>query len=374
MSKKILIIDDSALMRRVLSDIIKSDIRFTVSNVATNGLEGFDLITRDGADYDAVILDINMPKMNGIEFLRMLEKHHIQSKVIVVSILAKEGARETIEALELGAFDFVTKPESFYEVKSDRFRQKILQCLCAATNLDSKYNLDETTMLKTDLVSNKESNVTLKQNELPKNIQMPKHVRKAEPANKIVALACSTGGPKALQSVIPMLPSNMDSAMLIVQHMPAGFTKSLAQRLNELSKITVKEAEDGEILKKGCVYIAIGGKHLRVVKGGDGKNRIQISDEPARMGLKPCADIMYESLVESDYDEITCVVLTGMGADGTSGIKLLEEKKDVYVIAQDEETSTVYGMPKMVAVAGLVDEIQPLTQIALAITKNIGVN
>lgn len=372
MIKKILIIDDSALMRRVLSDIIKTDIRFTVGDVATNGLEGFDLITREGADYDAVILDINMPKMNGIEFLQTLEKHHIRTKVIVVSTMAKEGAKETIQALELGAFDFVTKPESFYEVKSNQFKEKIISCLCAALNLD------EQTTSNVSVVTTNEPfrGIEKKEPTYIEPIRVPvktRPVSRTKGANKIIALACSTGGPKALQSVVPLLPEDMDCSLLIVQHMPAGFTKSLAQRLNEISQITVKEAEDGEVLKKGCAYIARGGNHLKITKGADGNNKICLSDEPARMGLRPCADIMYESLCSSDYDEVTCVVLTGMGADGTNGIKLLKEKKDVYVIAQDEETSTVYGMPKMVAVAGLVDEILPLTKIAEAMIKNVGV-
>ena len=373
MNKKILIIDDSALMRRVLSDIIKSDIRFTVGDVASNGLEGFDLITREGAKYDAVILDINMPKMNGIEFLKTLEKHHIRTKVIVVSTIAKEGAKETIQALELGAFDFVTKPESFYEVKSDQFKEKILRCLCAATKLDDARTIDEIIATKNDLLRtrDKSEQVLTEQEKIHTNSRKK---RRKEVAEKLIALACSTGGPKALQSVIPLLPKNMDSGVLVVQHMPAGFTKSLAMRLNEMSDVVVKEAEDGEIFLKGHVYIAKGGNHMLLMKSSDGSYRIRLSDEPARMGLKPCADVMYESLIASDFDEITCVVLTGMGADGTRGIKSLKEKKDVYVIAQDEESSTVYGMPKMVAVAGLADEIQPLTKISEAIVKNIGVN
>lgn len=354
MIKKILIIDDSALMRRVLSDIIKSDMRFTVGNVATNGLEGFDLITRDGAKYDAVILDINMPKMNGIEFLHALDRHHIHTKVIVVSTIAKEGAKETIQALELGAFDFVTKPENFYEVKSNQFKEKVLKCLSAALKLGDGGYSSEILATSSEAILNYDK-------------------KDSTSTQKVIALACSTGGPKALQSVIPFLPKEMDASLLIVQHMPAGFTKSLAQRLNEMSQIMVKEAEDGEELRKGYAYIAEGGKHLKIVKGIDGSNRIRITDEPARMGLRPCADVLYESLVSSDYDQVTCVVLTGMGADGTKGIRLLKEKKEVYVIAQDEETSTVYGMPKMVAVAGLVNEILPITQIADAITKNVGV-
>ena len=247
--KKILIIDDSALMRRVLSDIIQSDTRFTVGDVASNGLEGFDLITRDQANYDAVILDINMPKMNGIEFLETLEKHHIRTKVIVVSTIAKEGAKETIQALELGAFDFVTKPESFYEVKSNQFKEKILRCLCAAMKLedDLSYSSVETTKEIPPLEQKTNRAKPLE----PVIIQpIKRSSNKMSGTNKLIALACSTGGPKALQSVVPLLPENMDCSMLIVQHMPAGFTKSLAQCLNEMSHITVKEAEDGEVIQK----------------------------------------------------------------------------------------------------------------------------
>ena len=364
--KKILIIDDSALMRRVLSDIITSDTRYCVEDTAANGLEGFDLITC-GKEYDAVILDINMPKMNGIEFLEALEKHKIKTKVIVVSTLAKEGAKETIRCLELGAFDFVTKPESFYEVKSERFKAKIMKCLCTALKLDYVGMNEEIGSTRMDLAAARE-----KAEKLPR---VTKRSLKSSSSNKnkVIALACSTGGPKALQSVIPLLPKNMDCSLIIVQHMPAGFTKSLAVRLNELSQITVKEAEEGDVLTNGVAYIAKGGAHLKVVTGKDGVNRLHLSDEPPRTGLRPCADILYESLVESDYDDITCVVLTGMGADGTRGIKTLKQKKEVYVIAQDEQTSTVYGMPKMVAVSGLVDEIQPLGLVADAMIKNVGV-
>jgi two-component system chemotaxis response regulator CheB len=191
--------------------------------------------------------------------------------------------------------------------------------------------------------------------------------------SKLIALACSTGGPKALQSVVPFIPENIDAPMLIVQHMPEGFTKSLAQRLDEMSKVHVKEAENDEILEKGVVYIAKGGSQMRVAKAGGGKYKVSLNVEPARNGLKPCADIMYESLIGSDFKEITCVVLTGMGGDGTLGIKQLNEKNQIYCIAQDAETSIVYGMPKVVYEAGLVDEVRPLTEIPDAIARNVGV-
>ena len=160
---------------------------------------------------------------------------------------------------------------------------------------------------------------------------------------------------------------------MVVQHMPAGFTASLAQRLNEMSEIRVKEAEHGEIIKKGVVYIAPGGQHLKIVKSGS-EYKIELNREPAIDGLRPCANIMYQSLENSDFDEITCVVLTGMGADGTKGIKgLAAKKKNIHVIAQDEDSCVVYGMPKAIAQTGLVDEVVTLNHIASSITKNVGV-
>ncbi len=179
---------------------------------------------------------------------------------------------------------------------------------------------------------------------------------------------------KALQSVIPFLPKELDAPVVLVQHMPPGFTKSMADRLDDLSKIRVKEAEHGERLQKGCVYIAPGGKHLKVAKTADGNNSIVLDDAtPAIGGLKPCANLMYDSLTGSSYDEIVCVVLTGMGADGTNGILSLGRSKPIRVIAQNEETCVVYGMPKAIYEAGVVDEVVPLDEVAQTITKNVGV-
>ena len=175
-----------------------------------------------------------------------------------------------------------------------------------------------------------------------------------------------------MHTVIPKLPKNLNAGVLIVQHMPEGFTKSLADRLNDLSSITVKEAEDGDILSKGTVYIAKGGYQMRLRKMDDGRHSIALSKEAPRHGLLPCADIMYESLVDTDFDQITCVVLTGMGGDGTAGITKLSKKQNIYVIAQNEETSIVYGMPKVIKDAGLVDEVVALNEVSDAIIKNVG--
>lgn len=405
MAKKILVIDDSALMRRVISDIINEGNEYEVAAIAKDGVQGFDLIVSNPNLYSAVILDINMPKMNGLELLKELQKNHIEQTVIVVSTVAKEGAKETIQALEYGAFDFVTKPENYLETKGAAFKEAIHKMLDVATNSKSSLERTRSTRNLTPISSKTRVSVTnatqrnkneaqfrpaatvrdrnsaisalrkrsIENNAAPDKIDVSTYKNIKSYKKKIVALACSTGGPKSLQQVIPVLPKNLDSGVVVVQHMPAGFTASLAQRLNEMSEIRVKEAEHGEIIKKGVVYIAPGGQHLKIVKSGS-EYKIELNREPAIDGLRPCANIMYQSLENSDFDEITCVVLTGMGADGTKGIKgLAAKKKNIHVIAQDEDSCVVYGMPKAIAQTGLVDEVVTLNHIASSITKNVGV-
>ena len=396
MGKKILVIDDSALMRRVISDIINEGNDYEVAAIAKDGLEGFDMIVSNPNLYSAIILDINMPKMNGLELLQKLQKNHIEQTVIVVSTVAKEGAKETIQALEYGAFDFVTKPENYFETKGNDFKRRIHDMLNIATSSrasvertkpavsritqsGSKLSSSLTSRLSSDKkASNDAISALRKRNEvydtLPPKVNPAKFTNIKSGTRKIVALACSTGGPKSLQQVIPMLPKNLDAGVVLVQHMPAGFTASLAARLNEISDINVKEGADGDVIQKGWVYIAPGGKHIKVVKKA-AEYVIKLNDEPPIDGLRPCANVMYKSLVQCNYDEITCVVLTGMGADGTEGIKALSAgKKKIHVIAQDEESCVVYGMPKAIAQTGLVDEVVPLNKIAETITKNVGVS
>lgn len=386
--KNILIVDDSALMRRLISDIITSDKRFEVKDLAVDGVQALDLIVKNYKAYDAVILDINMPRMNGLELLAQLQKSKIKICVVMVSTLTKAGAKETILALERGAFDFVTKPENYLDAKSGEFKNRLLEMLCVATKIPYQTvsaaesqtrptGLNKTggrtaAVVKTGLETASTGKIGVRP---PKNLSFAPHKKltgNKTGKSKLVALACSTGGPKSLQSVIPKLPKDLDAPVVLVQHMPKGFTNSLAMRLNEMSQVEVKEAADGDILQKGWVYIAPGGKQMRIEKSGT-NYKIVTTDEPERDGLRPCANIMYESLVGSSFDEITCVVLTGMGADGTLGIGALGEKNNIYVISQDEATSVVYGMPRAVAEAKLSDEVQPLEKIADAVTKNVGV-
>ncbi|MBO4415224.1 MAG: chemotaxis-specific protein-glutamate methyltransferase CheB [Lachnospiraceae bacterium] len=377
MTKKVLIVDDSALMRRVLSDIIAADKRFELTESASNGMIAYDLIKADPSKYDMVILDINMPKMSGIELLEKLNAEKIHINVIIVSTIAKQGAAETIRCLELGAFDFITKPDSFVETKSKSFGDKILDYMCEAL----KMSRSETTqppqtgavpsfVPRTGTTSEKGIGGPMSYVKVTSFKKLP-HKSVSPTAKKIVAIACSTGGPKALQQVIPLLPKDLNAPVLLVQHMPAGFTGSLASRLDEMSAVKVSEAADGEVIEKGHVYIAKGGNHLRLIKRGM-DYCIELGSEPPRDSLRPCADIMYESLYDLDFDEIICVVLTGMGSDGTRGIGKLGTRKNLYVIAQDEASSTVYGMPRMVYEAGITDEVVPLGSIADAVRKIVG--
>lgn len=357
MKKNILVVDDSALMRRVICDIINSEGTFQAVDVCRDGLEAYERLKT--TKYDGVVLDVNMPRMDGLELLERLQKDRIKATVIMVSTTTTKDAEVTILAMERGAVDFVTKPTNVIEAKGEDFKRRLLKVLSA--------------VLKTEKYNRENRASTLPKTYSGERIAPRKSSGVTRAGNKIVALACSTGGPKALQSVIPYLPAELNAPMVLVQHMPAGFTKSMADRLNEVSPIHVKEAEDGDVLKKGTVYIAPGGRHMEVKKCPDGSHKIKLNDMPAIGGLRPCANITYDSLRSSGYDEVVCVVLTGMGADGTNGILSLAKDKPVYVISQDAASCVVYGMPKAIAETGLVDEVVPLTEVAKSITKNVGV-
>lgn len=357
--KKILVVDDSALMRRVMCDIINSDERFQVVEQAFDGEAAYLLLKKN--QYDGIVLDINMPKMDGIQLLRVLQKDKIRVRVMVASTDSKEGASVTIEALDLGAIDFIEKPVNIGYLKGSEFRKKFQDTLYA-------------------VVTSRQTNISTMPAARPKATQMSTQelvsiVRKSKPVvggQKLVAIACSTGGPRALQSVVPKLPAELAAPVLIVQHMPKGFTQSLAERLNSMSKVKVKEAAEGDVLENGTVYISMGGMHMNVaVKNG--KHVITYTDEPPREGVKPCANYMYESLMNSTYSQIVCVVLTGMGADGSKGIVNLETAKKIHVIAQDEASSTVYGMPKSAKATGLVNQVVALDDVAQEILMNVGV-
>lgn len=340
---------------------------------ATNGLEAFDLLSRKR--YDAVVLDVNMPKMNGLELLGELNKYKIPARVMMASTDTREGAKTTLDALELGALDFIHKPDSARDCRVEDFRKHMLEVLTAVSEASlPDFTPQQRKAFSFGVKTEKPEKVPVVPKTAEGGIAKPAERSIPKPAGKkLVAIASSTGGPKALQSVIPLLPENLQAPVLIVQHMPKGFTASLAERLDTLSPLSVCEAAEGDILENGRVYLAMGGKHMTVVTDAAGRYAIHYTDAPPREGVKPCANYMYESLQNSRFDQIVCVVMTGMGADGTQGILHLKETKKTLVIAQEQSTCAVYGMPKSVVNAGLSDKIAPLEQIAQEIILNVGV-
>ncbi len=357
MKKNILVVDDSALMRRVICDIINAEGTFQAVDVCRDGLEAYEKLKKQ--KYDGVVLDVNMPRMDGLQLLEKLQQEKIKATVIMVSTVTTKDAEVTILAMERGAVDFVTKPTNVIEAKGEDFKKRLIAVLSA--------------VLHTERYRREAASASVSRTGSAQRAVTRKPSIGGRSGKRIVALACSTGGPKALQSVIPYLPANLDAPMVLVQHMPAGFTKSMADRLNEVSPIHVKEAADGDVLQKGTVYVAPGGRHMEVKRCPDGSHKIRLNDMPAIGGLRPCANITYDSLRDCGYDEVVCVVLTGMGADGTNGILSLAKSKPLHVIAQDAASCVVYGMPKAIAETGLVDEVVPLTEIANLITKSVGV-
>ena len=327
-----------AQMDRTSPDVIKE-----VERVLERKLSS--LVNQDYTIVGGIDSIVNI--LNSVD--RATEKRIMESLEVDEPELAEE-IRKKMFVFE----DIVTKPNNIIEAKGNQFKETLLRVVYAAVRITPAHSASR--------------NLTVVEKKAGAIVN--KH--KAAGSNKIVAIASSTGGPKALQSVIPFLPAELLAPVVLVQHMPAGFTKSMAERLNELSQVQVKEASNGEVLKNGVVYIAPGGTHIAIKKSG-ASHVISFNDMPPISGLKPCANIMFDSLTSSNYDEVVCVVLTGMGADGTNGILSLGKSKPIYVIAQDEKSSVVYGMPRAIYEAGVVDEVVTLSDVAKAITKNVGV-
>ncbi|MEE3467730.1 MAG: chemotaxis-specific protein-glutamate methyltransferase CheB [Eubacterium sp.] len=359
--KKVLVIDDSALMRRVISDIINQDEQLTVAGTANNGQAALDQLIR-GEQFDVLLIDIKMPKMDGVRLLREMNRSRIRIPSLIVSSIASESGSETIEALELGALDFIKKPISSIGENFADFRVELLKRVYMATGLDEA---------KAPVAQPKREAAPARPTPVrPVGTHKRPTTRKG---TKLVVIASSTGGPKALQSVVPYFPENFPYPVVIVQHMPAGFTNSLAQRLNEMSPIHVKEASDGEELKPGNVYIAMGGKQCELISKPNGTYCFSENDKPPRGGLRPCADIFFESLVDSGFEEIICAVLTGMGSDGTSGISLIRETHEVKCVAQNKDTCVVYGMPRAAVESGNADDVVPLEDVTGMLIRRAGV-
>jgi len=341
---KVLVVDDSTVMRKLISDILKNDPQIEVINTAKTGKEAIE--KAKNLKPDVIILDIEMPEMDGITALKILKKEVPQTKVIMFSSLTQEGAKATIESLALGAYDFVPKPST-------------------------KSFLESVKKIEQDLIPKIKSVVPLKKIKLIyKPIQITPKIKKG--IYKVCGIGVSTGGPQTLLKILPKLPPNFPAPILIVQHMPPLFTKQLAERLNSLSRLRVKEAEEGEFVKDGIVYIAPGDYHMKIKKENS-LIKIKLHQGPPRNFCRPSVDELFESLAEVYNGKTLALILTGMGNDGKEGAKKIKEKGGV-VLAQDAESSVVFGMPKAVIEGGLADEVINLSRISERLKDLFGCN
>lgn len=334
---RVLIVDDSAFMRHSISRALRAQPDFEVVGVAQDGIEGLELVRR--LKPDVITLDIEMPRMDGLKTLELIMRE-APVPVVMLSSLTTAGAPATIRALELGAVDFVAKPAP-PAVGVGVVEETLLHALRAAAK--AQVNAARP---RPAITGGKRPLVT------------PNRV-----ADRVVAIGTSTGGPRALLEVIPHLPANLPAAVLIVQHMPAGFTRSLAERLDQASGLPVKEAQQGDIAAQGQVLLAPGGWHMTLDKAGS----VLLTDAPPVHGVRPSVDVLFESLPAVFGRRCVAAVLTGMGSDGADGAATLHAA-GARIIAEDASTAVVYGMPRAVAERGVADRQAPLSEVAAAIT------
>ncbi|WAA13584.1 protein-glutamate methylesterase/protein-glutamine glutaminase [Fervidibacillus halotolerans] len=347
---KVLVVDDSLFMRKLISNLLNEDDRIEVIATASNGKEALKKIQTFKPD--VVTLDVEMPVLNGLETLDIIMKE-TPLPVIMLSNTTTEGAENTIRAIQMGAFDFVPKPSGTISLDIHKVKEELIAKIIKAKAINLQLYQLPNEMKQTD-VKEKEKG------------QIIKKSRK----KKIVLIGTSTGGPRALQEVLMRIPKNIHAPILIVQHMPAKFTKSLANRLDHISEITVKEAENGDILRNGVAYLAPGGFHLEIKKLGKTLTA-EITDLPPVNGHRPSVDQLFYSAAKLKEVDIIAVILTGMGSDGTKGLKKLKQQTKTYAIAESKETAVIFGMPKSAIQTGLVDQIGPIDQIASFITNKV---
>ncbi|AZD14592.1 chemotaxis response regulator protein-glutamate methylesterase [Pseudomonas chlororaphis] len=367
MAVKVLVVDDSGFFRRRVSEILSADINIQVVGTATNGKEAIDQAL--ALKPDVITMDYEMPMMDGITAVRHIMQR-CPTPVLMFSSLTHEGARVTLDALDAGAVDFL--PKNFEDIS--RNPEKVKQLLCEKVHSISRSNRrfssysapapQPAAAPKPAPTSTSSFGGTAPARPAPTPIpartpaagaSSPAPKRKAY---KLVAIGTSTGGPVALQRVLTQLPANFPAPIVLIQHMPAAFTKAFAERLDKLCRISVKEAEDGDILRPGLALLAPGGKQMMV----DGRGAVKILPGDERLNYKPCVDITFGSAAKSYGDKVLAVVLTGMGADGREGARLLKQGGSA-VWAQDEASCVIYGMPMAIVKAELADAVYGLDDI-----------
>lgn len=376
---RVLVVDDTIVYRKAVSDIITAIPGVELAGVAHNGKIAIAKIKT--LKPDILTLDIEMPQMNGIEVLTELQKNFPDVGAIMLSTLTAEGSLMTMRALELGAFDFILKPQSTNPIEGKKeirshlepmlkaYTQSKLRGGTASRGLLSKPGVNRTGPEQQHFTARSKSATSTSTRPL-RPLGKAKTAVKREKA-EIIAIGISTGGPNALSHMLPKLPGNLGVPIVIVQHMPPVFTKSLANSLNKKCALSVKEAENGENILPNTVYIAPGGKQMKLIAGNDGTNRrIKITDDPPENSCKPSVDYLFRSVGDYYVGRTTAVIMTGMGSDGTKGLEVLKNKA-AYIIGQDEKSCVVYGMPKTPAELGYLDLVVPLNKIAEEIVKSV---
>jgi two-component system chemotaxis response regulator CheB len=338
---RVLVADDSAFMRTAITRMIESDPELRVTATAQTGTEALEKII--SLHPDVVTLDVEMPGLNGIETLKRVMQQSPRP-VIMVSSLTQEGAETTLEALALGAFDYVPKQQSYVSLDIVKIRADLVAKIkAAAESHRRKPFIAKATKISPAPVA-----------------AAPRFAPRIAP--RIVAIGTSTGGPKALQEILPLFPADLPVGILIVQHMPKGFTGPFARRLDGLCKISVREATPDAPIEPGVVYIGPAGLHMTVQRRTPSKVTICLSDSPAGTLHTPSADVMMSSVAEVFRSLSMGIILTGMGADGLQGMQAITREGGL-TVGQDEASCTVYGMPRSCAEAGVLQRIVPLMQV-----------
>ncbi len=345
---KVLVVDDSAFMRKALSGMLEKDPRLSVVGVARNGEEAIQKVAE--LKPDVVTMDVEMPGMNGLDALRQIMAAN-PIPVLMVSSLTEEGAKETLTALELGAVDYLPKHLEGVATNIAAVEQELIGKVLAAAKAKVVRRSPAATAAAKIIAKPK-----------PPGALTASSVS-ATRGTKLVAIGCSTGGPLALQEILPLFPADFPAAVLIVQHMPKFFTKPFAERMNQLCQITVREAADGEVIAPGVALVAPGGVQLRVCRRQSIHAEISLSKDGEGILHAPSADVMMKSVASLFGSRGIGVILTGMGHDGLEGMKEIKAAGG-RTVAQNEATCTVYGMPKAVVDAGLADKVVPLSHIA----------
>ncbi|MBO0585764.1 chemotaxis response regulator protein-glutamate methylesterase [Sporosarcina sp. E16_8] len=370
--KKALVVDDSAFMRKLISDFLSGHPDIEVIGTARNGKEAVEKV--EMLKPDVVTMDIEMPIMDGLEALQEIMSSQ-PVPIVMLSSTTKIGAENTMLAMEYGAVDFVAKPGGAISLNLHEVKEEIIGKVIAASGVRlSTLTREITGRRLTQPISLKSATKPVdKAVEIPRFIPNRSQITNVT-KNKIpktgktfVIIGTSTGGPRALQEVLTGLPASIGVPILIVQHMPPGFTKSLADRLNGLCDIQVKEAEDGELLENGTAYIAPGGQHLKMTKRGMSYYVRLDAVDPPRAGHRPSVDVLLESAAENRELNFLTVIMTGMGYDGKNGMEVLRKNGKTITIAESAKTSVVYGMPKAIKEAGFADEVVDLHDISESI-------